>query len=66
MPVRRVEGGEAAMALAARLNDSSRRRVVIVVTAPSGAMEPLIDVERVHAEVGHVADVYAMATGGPS
>jgi hypothetical protein len=64
--VRKVTTVEEASSLAASLNDSSRERVVIVVTAPTGASEPLIDVERVHAEVGDFADVYLMPTGDPS
>ena len=66
MEVRKVTTVEEASSLAASLNDSSRERVVIVVTAPTGASEPLIDVERVHAEVGDFADVYLMPTGDPS
>ncbi len=66
MEGRRVTAVEEASSLAASLNESSRERVVIVVSAPSGASVPLIDVERVHAEVGDFADVYVMPTGDPS
>ena len=66
MEVRRLTTVDEASSLAASLNDSSRERVAIVVTAASGASEPLIDVERVHAEVGNFADVYVMLTGDPS
>ena len=55
MEVRKVTTVEEASSLAASLNDSSRERVVIIVTASSGASEPLIDVDRIHAEVGDFA-----------
>ena len=66
MEVPRVTTVDEASSLAASLNDSSRDRVVIVVTASSGASEPLIDVDRIHAEVGDFADVYVMPTGDAS
>ena len=66
LPISTVLSGDASRALAARLNDASRDRIVIVVTAPSGSAEPLIDVERVDHEVGDFADVLVMPTGDPS
>ena len=66
LPISTVLSGDESRSLAARLNDSSRDRIVIVVTAPSGSAEPLIDVARIDHEVGDFADVFVMPTGDPS
>ncbi len=66
LPINGVLSGDESKSLAARLNDASRDRIVIVVTAPSGSAEPLIDVERIDHEVGDFASVFVMPTGDPS
>jgi hypothetical protein len=66
LPIIGVLSGDESKSLAARLNDASRDRIVIVVTAPSGSAEPLIDVERIDHEVGDFASVFVMPTGDPS
>lgn len=66
MAVRDVDSVEAARALARELNDSSRGRVVVVITVPAGASRPLIDRDEVAEAVGDLADVYVLPNGDPS
>ncbi|MDR7313725.1 hypothetical protein J2S40_004783 [Nocardioides luteus] len=53
-----------AEALAALLNGDSRTKPTVVVTVASGHSEPYADVERIAAEIGDLADLYLVTTGG--
>ncbi|MFD4328285.1 hypothetical protein ACFWQC_26875 [Nocardioides sp. NPDC058538] len=53
-----------AEALAAVLNGDSRTKPTVVVTVASGHTEPYADVERIAAEIGDLADLYLVTTGG--
>ncbi|MEU6136104.1 hypothetical protein [Nocardioides sp. NPDC047086] len=53
-----------AEALAALLNGDSRTRPTVVVTVASGHTDPYADVERIAAEIGDLADLYLVTTGG--
>ena len=64
--IQRVESEQAAARLAGLLNGDTRRRPIAVVTTPSSRAEPWIDVQELAREAGGLADVYLMATGGPS
>ncbi|NGN92932.1 hypothetical protein G5C66_09310 [Nocardioides sp. KC13] len=53
-----------AEALAALLNGDARTKPTVVVTVASGHTEPYADVERIAAEIGDLADLYLVTTGG--
>ncbi|MEU0266550.1 hypothetical protein [Nocardioides sp. NPDC006303] len=62
--IKRVTNTSEAEALAALLNGDSRTRPTVVVTVASGHTEPYADVERIAAEIGDLADLYLVTTGG--
>ncbi|MFE7223573.1 hypothetical protein ACFU7D_02195 [Nocardioides sp. NPDC057577] len=53
-----------AEALAALLNGNSRTKPTVVVTVASGHTDPYADVEQIAAEIGDLADLYLVTTGG--
>ena len=62
--IKRVTNTSEAEALAALLNGDSRTKPTVVVTVASGHTEPYADVERIAAEIGDLADLYLVTTGG--
>ncbi|MEU4453191.1 hypothetical protein AB0F44_17785 [Nocardioides sp. NPDC023903] len=62
--IKRVTNTSEAEALAALLNGDSRMKPTVVVTVASGHTEPYADVERIAAEIGDLADLYLVTTGG--
>ena len=62
--IKRVTNTSEAEALAALLNGDSRTKPTVVVTVASGHSEPYADVERIAAEIGDLADLYLVTTGG--
>ena len=62
--IKRVTNTSEAEALAALLNGDSRTRPTVVVTVASGHTDPYADVERIAAEIGDLADLYLVTTGG--
>src|SRR5215216_6424518 len=63
---RRVETADQARALAAHLLDASRLRPCVVVSRAAGQPEPYADVDKIVSDVGDLADVHVLATGGAS
>jgi predicted RNA-binding protein with RPS1 domain len=57
--------GDAAF-LAAQVLDDQREQPLICVTAPSWARDPLVDADRLAAELGEAARVFVMPTGDES
>jgi predicted RNA-binding protein with RPS1 domain len=57
--------GDAAF-LASQILDAGRQQAVVCVTTPSWARDPLIDAERLAAELGDAARVFVMPTGDES
>ncbi|WP_336735939.1 hypothetical protein [Nocardioides sp. CCNWLW239] len=62
--IKRVTNTSEAEALAALLNGDTRTRPTVVVTVASGHTDPYADVERIAAEIGDLADLYLVTTGG--
>lgn len=62
--IKRVTNTSEAEALAALLNGDSRTKPTVVVTVASGHTDPYADVERIAAEIGDLADLYLVTTGG--
>lgn len=62
--IKRVTNTSEAEALAALLNSDTRTKPTIVVTVASGHTDPYADVERLAAEIGDLADLYLVTTGG--
>ncbi|MFE6645001.1 hypothetical protein ACFVJS_00465 [Nocardioides sp. NPDC057772] len=62
--IKRVTNTSEAEALAALLNGDTRTKPTVVVTVASGHTEPYADVERIAAEIGDLADLYLVTTGG--
>lgn len=62
--IKRVTNTSEAEALAALLNGDARTKPTVVVTVASGHTEPYADVERIAAEIGDLADLYLVTTGG--
>ncbi|GGU09477.1 hypothetical protein [Nocardioides albus] len=62
--IKRVTNTSEAEALAALLNGDTRTKPTVVVTVASGHTDPYADVERIAAEIGDLADLYLVTTGG--
>ncbi|MBC7276376.1 hypothetical protein [Nocardioides sp.] len=62
--IKRVTNTSEAEALAALLNGDARTKPTVVVTVASGHTDPYADVERIAAEIGDLADLYLVTTGG--
>ncbi|TQL70269.1 hypothetical protein FB381_4198 [Nocardioides albertanoniae] len=62
--IKRVTNTSEAEALAALLNGEGRTKPTVVVTVASGHAEPYADVARIAAEIGDLADLYLVTTGG--
>ncbi|MER7556905.1 hypothetical protein ABTZ46_08185 [Nocardioides sp. NPDC126508] len=62
--IKRVTNTSEAEALAALLNGTTRTKPTVVVTVASGHTDPYADVERIAAEIGDLADLYLVTTGG--
>ncbi|MFD7073973.1 hypothetical protein ACFV9G_07145 [Nocardioides sp. NPDC059952] len=62
--IKRVTNTSEAEALAALLNGNSRTKPTVVVTVASGHTDPYADVEQIAAEIGDLADLYLVTTGG--
>ncbi|MGH3353112.1 MAG: hypothetical protein ACRDPS_20785 [Nocardioides sp.] len=62
--IKRVTNTSEAEALAVLLNGTTRTKPTVVVTVASGHTEPYADVERIAAEIGDLADLYLVTTGG--
>jgi outer membrane biosynthesis protein TonB len=62
--IKRVTNTSEAEALAALLNSDARTKPTVVVTVASGHTDPYADVERIAAEIGDLADLYLVTTGG--
>ncbi|MEU0312316.1 hypothetical protein [Nocardioides sp. NPDC006273] len=62
--IKRVTNTSEAEALAALLNGDARTKPTVVVTVASGHNDPYADVERIAAEIGDLADLYLVTTGG--
>lgn len=62
--IRRVTSTADAEALAGLLNGPDRTRPTVVVTVASGQHEPYADVDEIAGQIGDLADVYVVTTGG--
>lgn len=62
----RVARQDEARALAARINDGSRLRPVVVVSIAAGQPEPFVDVDEIAASLHGLADVVVLPTGDVS
>ncbi|EGD40911.1 PE-PGRS family protein [Nocardioidaceae bacterium Broad-1] len=62
--IKRVTNTSEAEALAALLNGDTRTKPTVVVTVASGHTDPYADVERIAAEIGDLAELYLVTTGG--
>ncbi|NYI81063.1 hypothetical protein [Nocardioides panzhihuensis] len=62
--IKRVTNTSEAEALAALLNGDARTKPTVVVTVASGHTDPYADMERIAAEIGDLADLYLVTTGG--